>query len=62
MRRAQYMLLCLTMLAGGLSLLLAAAAALLHRPFLQLAVDVWPALAISVGAALWHAWRHDLDE
>lgn len=53
--RVGYVLLRLVVWAAGMSALIGVAAAILHRPFLDIAVAVWPGLLMSLGLTLWTA-------
>lgn len=53
--RIGFVLLSLVVWAAGMSALIGVAAAILHRPFLDMAVALWPGLLISFGLTLWAA-------
>ena len=59
--RAKYLTLVVALYAAGVSALLGAVAALFARPFLDVTVDLAPAIVLCLIGVVIHGLRHDLD-
>ena len=59
--RAKYLTLVVALYAAGVSALLGAVAALFERPFLDVTVDLAPAIVLCLIGVVIHGLRHDLD-
>lgn len=59
--RAEYLTLVVALYAVGMCVLVAAVAALFDREFLEVTVNLAPALVICFLGVIIHGLRHDLD-
>ena len=59
--RAKYLTLVVVLYAAGVAVLVGAVAGLFERPFLDVAVNLAPAIVLCLTGVIVHGLRHDLD-